>query len=191
MKNNFERGLTLIELMAVVAMIVIVTGIVFANYGIGKDSMALERASQKLYQDFRTAINSSMAGSSNNLGVGIYFDRTSDANSKRYIIYQDTTASNNRVRSTDGTEDLYSISIEDGVKICDIRNTSNTSVTTSTVFFKSPYPTTYLNPSSSDDTVGIARTPVSISIVLCMVSDNTRTRTVAVNSSGMVNITTN
>jgi type II secretory pathway pseudopilin PulG len=178
--------------MAVVAMIVIVTGIVFANYGIGKDSMALERAAQKLYQDFRVAINSSMAGSENNAGVGIYFDRTTSDNSKRYIIYQDEGGETaNRVRSSDGSEDLYTVSIEDGVKICDIRNTSNTSVTTSTVFFKSPYPTTYLNPNSSDDTIGIARTPVSISVVLCMISDNSKTRTVSVNSSGMVNIMTN
>lgn len=186
MKNTFQKGLTLLELMAVVAMIIIVTGIVFASYGIGKDSMALERAGQKLYQDFRLTINAAMAGSTEYKGVGIYFNNSTEANSKVYIIYKDLNTSNNRIY--DSGEELYTINIEDGVKICDIRNVSDTSVTTSTIFFKSPYPTTFLNPSSGDETQGIYRTPNSIKIELCMIDDENRTKTININSSGRVNI---
>jgi prepilin-type N-terminal cleavage/methylation domain-containing protein len=192
MKNNFQKGLTLIELMSVVAMVTIVTGIVFANYGIGRDSMALERASQKLYQDFRLVINTAMSGSNEYSGVGIYFD---ESNSTQYIIYKDTN--DNRIYDSGGGETLYTINIESGVKISDIAKTSgvltyngggNTNI--GAIFFKSPYPTVYLNPSATNSIQGIERYTVEqISIVLSTTdTGNIRTKTITINNSGMVNI---
>ncbi len=174
MKHDFQKGLTLIELMAVVTMIVIVTGIVFANYGIGRDSLALERAGQKLYQDFRLAINVSMAGSTQFRGMGIYFNTSTDTDRRKYIMYKDMN--DNRVRDAGDIDTV--INIEPGVEIGSISSGSPT-----TIYFKSPYPTTYLNSATP------SRVPNSISIQLRMINDYNRTRTVTVNSSGMINIT--
>lgn len=175
MKHDFQKGLTLIELMAVVTMIVIVTGIVFANYGIGRDSLALERAGQKLYQDFRLAINVSMAGSTQYKGVGIYFKTNTDTDRRQYIMYKNIDDDWNYPADSETV-----INIEPGVEIGSI--TSGSPITTAAIYFKSPYPTTYLNSTPT-------RIPSSISIQLRMINDHNRTRTVTVNNSGMINIT--
>ncbi|MDD4409057.1 MAG: type II secretion system protein [Candidatus Pacebacteria bacterium] len=194
MENNFQKGLTLIELMAVIAMIVIVTGIVFSNYGVGKNSMALERAGQKLYQDFRLAINTSMAGSTTYSGVGIYFDKSNSTADRKYIIFKDING--NRVYDS-GVDLANTINIEEGVKICNFSKSASVpnydgDVTGNYygVFFKSPYPTTFLNPRSGSgyETQGIFRTSQTLSVELCMIDNASKKRTVVVNSSGMVNI---
>lgn len=179
MNQDFQKGLTLIELMAVVTMIVIVTGIVFANYGIGRDSLALERAGQKLYQDFRLAINVAMAGSTDFKGMGIYFNTSTDADRRKYIMYKNMNLDPTIWNRTGNYTDTV-INIEPGVEIGSI--SSGSPLTAATIYFKSPYPTTYLNSTPT-------RIPSSISIQLRMISDHNRTRTVTVNSSGMIDIT--
>ncbi len=201
MMNKFQKGLTLIELMAVVTMITIVTGIVFANYGIGRDSLALERASQKLYQDFRLVINMAMAGSTTDAGYGIYFNISTEEDRKKYIIYKDIedgSGEGNRIYNPP-SETLYEINLEAGVEIGEISRSSlvlgyngEGTGNLAAIFFKSPYPTTFLNPDSSLPIRGAFRqSNQTISIKLRMTKDHNKTRTITVNSSGMINVSVN
>jgi prepilin-type N-terminal cleavage/methylation domain-containing protein len=185
--KEFQKGLTLIELMAVIVMIVIVTSIVFGNYGVGNQSMALERAGNKLYQDLRLALNTSMAGSATYTGVGVYFD---ESNEEQYIIFKDlgTSSSPGDNAYNGSSEDLYVINIEKGVTICDLKTMSGSSASTLYVNFKSPYPSVFLNGQTNyyQSVTACGYNPCVISIVLC--NDSGRTRTVTVNNAGKIEI---
>ena len=47
------KGFTLIELLVIVSITVLMTVVVFSNYGKNNEIFALERSSQKLAQDLR------------------------------------------------------------------------------------------------------------------------------------------
>lgn len=188
--KNFQKGLTLIELMAVVTMIMIVTGIVFGSYGIGNQSMALERSANKLYLDMRLALGSSMSGNADYDGVGVYFDK-SGANAGQYVIFKDLNGDN----MYGSGEDLYVIKIEREVIISDLKDKSGVSVNTMNINFKSPYPNVYLNNvyyQNIDAYDAITNpngcgSPCVVSIVLR--STNGKTKTVTVNNAGKIELT--
>jgi len=195
MKNFFEQGLTLIELMAVVSMIVIVTGVVFTTYGLGRDSMALDRSSQKLYQDIRFALGNSMSGVDGATGVGIHFDKS--ASEVKYIIFKNPTTSTSQtfdanslnIYPSKGVAITDWIKMEDGVKILSFKNaTGGTSDTNSNVFFRSPYPTTFLNGTYYQNKNTCApQTECTLSIVLST-NDGSKTKTISINNSGMIDV---
>jgi len=187
MKKIFKQGLTLIELMTVVAMITIVTGIVFTTYGIGRDSMALERSSQKLYQDIRFAINNSMSGLDGYSGAGIHFDKTSST--AKYLIFKNpvTPASQTfdgnsvNIFPSKGVTVSDWLNLEEGVKIASFTNASGgTSDTSLNAYFGSPYPTTYLNGTYYQNRA-------TVSIVLST-NDGSKTKTITIYSSGMIDV---
>ena len=43
MNKAFQKGLTLIEMLIVVSIVVIFSALVFGNYGTGKDGLALQK----------------------------------------------------------------------------------------------------------------------------------------------------
>lgn len=114
-----KKGFTLIELLVIISITVLMTIALFANYGKGNDSFALERAGQKLSQDLRRTQEMAMSGfegetSSN--GYGIFFDKTAGSEGK-YIIYMNKNVDMYR---NVGDTDKETINLESGIKICNI-----------------------------------------------------------------------
>ncbi|MCK9578478.1 type II secretion system GspH family protein [bacterium] len=195
MKKDFSQGLTLIELMAVVTMIIIVTGVVFATYGIGRDSLALDRSSQKLYQDLRFALANSMSGIDGATGAGIHFDKSGSTTS--YLIFKNPTSSTSQTFDTDSLNIYASrgvlisdwIKLEDGVKIISFKNISGgTSDNSLNVYFRSPYPTTFLNGIYyQNKTNCVPQSDCTVSIVIGT-NDGSKTKTITINNSGMIDL---
>ena len=178
MNNILQKGLTLTEMLIVVSIAGIFSSMVFANYGTGKDSMALERAGQKLAQDLRRVQEMAMAGSfgSGVNAVGIYFD---EDNPNVYIIFEDKDVNYSHGA---GDTDKEIINIEAGIKICDI--VSNISTSKISITFAPPEPVTRIDDGSSG--------PFDVSIVLAPVTDNcvlpSKSRTIKVNNVGRIEV---
>lgn len=190
----------MIELMAVVTMIIIVTGVVFANYGTGQESMALERSSQKLYQDLRFAVSNAMSGIEGNYGNGIHFDITTDESKKKYHIFKNSV-NNAHVfnASSSGSTNIFPsktndiadwVKLEDGVKILYLRDAVGTSQTTLDIFFRSPYPTVFLNGNNNyyQNSTDCAPRAECTVVIMLSTNDETRTKTITINNAGMINL---
>lgn len=149
-KFECEKGLTLIELLTVVSIILILSAVVFGNYRIGNNAQALDRAAQKLAQDFRRVNELSISGkglSSSLNAYGIYFDRTTAASSKTYIVYKNAVNGTVYTYNTGAPADTIdqTINIEKGVKICDILGNGTGGINTISVAFVPPEPVVYMD----------------------------------------------
>ena len=187
MKNIFQKGLTLIEMLVVVSITVIFSAMVFGNYGTGKEGLAIERAGQKLQQDLRKTQEIAMSGS---LGtgvnaVGIYFD---EATPTTYIIYNNTNANYYYENGVDTIRET--VNIESGVKICNTATNSGIIdyydgwpgyPTSRSVSFSPPEPVTRIH---DDNTLR------SLSIVLCVTNNNSKIRSVNINTTGRISVGT-
>jgi len=96
-KKTSQQGFTIIELLTSIAVVVILTAIVFANYRSGERQYALQRSTHKLAQDIRriqemaTSTREFNCGGSPIIppgGYGVYFPRLSIANNY-YILFAD------------------------------------------------------------------------------------------------------
>ena len=97
MFKNEQNGFTLLELTVVIAIIILLSGIVLANYRVGEREYALLRSAHKLAQDLRTAQKMAMAsetlpasfvndvGSFPKGGYGIFFQN----NLSSYTLFAD------------------------------------------------------------------------------------------------------
>jgi prepilin-type N-terminal cleavage/methylation domain-containing protein len=183
MKNNFQKGLTLIEMLIVVSIVVIFSAMVFGNSGTGKEGLAIDRAGQKLQQDLRRAQELAMSGSFGTTGakaVGIHFDEI-NPNQTIYRIYYDLN-SDYVYNGTPTDSIMETVTIETGVKICDIIDDDNGAITypnNRSVSFAPPEPVTRIN---GDNTLH------NVSIVLCLTNDNTKTRIININNAGRIDV---
>lgn len=177
-----EKGFTLMELLVIISITVIMTIALFANYGKGSDSFALERSGQKLAQDLRRAQEMSMSGfegESSANGYGIFFDKTS-GNEGQYIIYMNKNA--NMYRDA-GDTDKETIKLETGIKICNVLDNDNPptlNANSISVSFEPPDPITYIDSSYIGHTA---------TITLCIINNPTEVRNVKVNNMGMIEVT--
>ncbi len=178
MRNNLEKGLTLVEMFVVVSIAVVMTTIVFGNYGKGKESLALERAGQKLFQDLRRTQELVMSGvpSAGINACGIYFNKTS-GNETKYLLYNNVNANYFYENGTDSIRET--ISIESGIKICDIKD-NGVSGNTVSVSFMPPEPVTRIDSNYAGH---------EATIILCIVGDTTKTREIKINNLGRIEIT--
>jgi prepilin-type N-terminal cleavage/methylation domain-containing protein len=90
LKNRYSKGFTLVELLVVVAIVGLITVIVFTNYRMGEKEFLLQGAVHQISQDARRvqgmALASRSIGGSVPSGYGIYFN-LSDPN--QYILFAD------------------------------------------------------------------------------------------------------
>lgn len=180
MNNFFQKGLTLTEMLVVISIAVIFSTMVFANYSTGKESMALERAGYKLVQDIRRVQEMVMAGSFGTgvNAVGIYFD---EASPNIYIIFDDKNSNH----AYDGSgEKREEISVETGVKICDIKN-NGVSVGSNliNVTFSPPEPITRIAGSNLDQEASIIIAPETDNCLLL-----NKSRTIKINNAGRIEV---
>jgi Tfp pilus assembly protein FimT len=175
MENN--KGFTLIELSVIVAITVLMTVMLFSNYGKNNEIFALERSSQKLSQDLRRAQEMAMSGfegSSATKGYGIYFNTS---NSTSYLIYEEKNTNMWYESSIDVVKETANV--ENKIIICDIKD-NGTSTSLLSVSFEPPNPLTY---------VGGVSFGHEATIVLCIASDTSRQKLVKINNVGRVEIT--
>jgi len=187
MKNIIlKKGLTIVEMLVVVSIVVLFSALVFGNYSVGKDGLALERAAQKLTQDYRRAQEIAMAGSfgTSYNAVGLFFDESSPY---EYVLYNNYETAAPIYYNYDGggmsqDTEREAIAIEAGIKICNIiDNDGGTpgSPTSISVSFAPPEPVTRINEDNTNH---------DVSIVLCVINDNSKIKVVNINNLGRIDV---
>lgn len=174
-----NKAFTLIELIVMISIVGIFTTVLFVDYGKNSRIFTLERVAQKTAQDIRRAQGMAMGGLAGDIttnAYGVYFDKTG-SNNLYYIIYRNNNANMYYESSEDSIKET--ISIEKGIKICDINN-NGSSVNNTSISFKPPDPTTYIDSNYTGS---------EASIIFCIDGDAAKTRTVKVNNAGRIEIT--
>jgi len=145
-----KKGFTIIELLVALGVFVVVTAMVVANFRAGGRSDELRIAAETLISNLRKAQNMSLSGQLTNGssppgGYGVYF-KLSDTD--RYIIFADL---NGDLGYTAGE------ALPDGTIILprDIRILNIQPTAISTVIFKPPKPTIYINGAITEATLSI------------------------------------
>jgi len=167
-------GFTLIEILVVLTIIIIITGIFIFNVGIERQNSALLRSAQKLSLDLRRAQSFALSSKTYKTsgfpcGWGVHF---SGLGSTNYIIFADMAAaadcsSRNFMRATDGSEDFKTVNFDAGVNI------SSLSINLSDIVFSPPDPVVNFTPNQT-----------SASIVLINKKGNTRL--ININKTGFI-----
>ena len=172
-----QNGFTLMELLASMFIIALLTGIFLANYHGANQRNKLIMATQKLVGDIRMAQNHALGakefeGNAPAGGWGIYFNK---ANSY-YIIFADTNSPGGD-QNYDGDAEKYSqINLPDGVTIYDIDDNYN-DPDEFAITFLPPNPDTYID--------GVKDNTVKITL-----KDNkgNTTKTIEVNFFGLIDV---
>lgn len=135
-----NRGFTIIELLVVISIIVILTGVVLVGYRTGERQLALQRAANKLAQDIRRV--QEMAMSAKEFGgivpEGGYGIRFKQEESGHYIIFVDSNNNQDYDPGVDGI--VEDVKLEKGVEISNISNSPLR------ITFTPPDPTTTIKP---------------------------------------------
>lgn len=175
LKNNIQKnylgqqaGFTLTELLVVMFIISLLSGLVLANHRSGQKRYALSQATQQLVSDLRKAQNMAMSGvdiEGQYYGYGIYIRRLDSV--VYYRIYADKDDDN----KYDSGESLETVNLPEGIEI---KATSPASKVD--VFFRSPEPTTYINYPASVN-------PGTITLEL---KGTSSTKTITVTTTGLI-----
>lgn len=168
-----SQGFTLTEILVVIGVVVLLTGILIPNWRLGEKELKLQRATAKLAQDIlrtgelalRVEDFDCQAGSVS--GYGIHFDASSPDS---YLIFAECNSSNEYEAVSDGV--VETIMLENGVVI--------SSVSPSPVFnavFLPPKPAVYIMPGALLE-----------GVITLQVSPGGHERIVKVNNKGVVDI---
>lgn len=197
--NNkvFEReGFSLVEMLAVIAIISILALIVLPNYRAGQQQLALSRSAQKLAADTRMAQEMAMAmkelvGSSIPAGYGIYIDFGNnswirdDLNpkcggiKKGYLLYADINGDQQYTPAdANNGGKLEVICLEKGVIIKELQNTTSGYRERVGINFKPPDPTINIHELGGGQT--------ELKIILALENYPLKTKTVIVNKAGLI-----
>jgi len=210
-----EKGITIIEIVVASFIIALFSAIIITNFPKILKQSALSRVSYKLAQDFRKTQDLGLSGikildaSSNPIlasGYGIYLNRTSST--KQYIIYADvkpnsTTPGDSKYNDA-GSHNCVAYGVSQPYNCCDqdtspttdcvveiidiskenpdlyIKAISNIIGPTTSINFSPPGPTTKI------DRIISIQNPIGIT--LGITSDTSATRTIQVNTSGLINV---
>lgn len=189
---NSTRGFTVVEMLVVVAIIVLITSSVLANYRGGARESALLRSAQKLALDLRRS--QSLAASSVlhygqiPYGYGIHFDK----NVNSYFIFAKCDPTNlyyisgSNVCWSSYEEKVETFVPESGVNIKTLKGTNPCVVSAADdldVVFKPPEPTTNIRKNSDNATACTTG-----EIVLSLEEEPLKTKTVIVSTTGEIKI---
>jgi len=177
-----KRGFTLIEVLIVVAITVLLSGLVFANYKDSQKRYSLAQAIQKLASEIRRVQNMAISGKEIAgvcegdvgqpcYGYGVKVEEGEDDSYKIYADWNDDhvfKGSDDKVAET-----IYLPSV--------IRIQSVSPDDELNIFFKPPDPITYINGDS-----GASALPGEI--VLEVIGNSSLTKKVIVTSSGLIEV---
>lgn len=210
--KNLKEGITLIELVFVISAIVLFSMIIVSDFPKVQRQFALSRVSYKLAQDLRRVQNLGLSGvptyDSNKdtiavKGYGVYFNTSTQPT--QYVIYADVADADgvydqkysggptypfcntinqklNGTLTSDCVIEIIDISKENSsLTIKSINAPSNTFTSNISTNFSPPSPTTSIE-SDAKNTYSEA------GIVLGFAHDNSLTRTVWINNSGLIRV---
>jgi len=192
-RKNSSKGITLVEVIVAIAIITVFSLIIINDFPKIKRQFALSRATYKLAQDIRKTEDLGLSGVQVldedgdpiiTKGYGFYINILS--NNKQYLTYADTNTPTD-YRYTSGedyiVETINILEDEPGVFVKEIYDVNNPAVTNywASINFSPPNPTIII----TTDT-GIDET--ELGIVLGLELDSSATRTVFINSSGLVDV---
>lgn len=181
-----EKGFTIIEMIVVVALVVILPSIVVANFPQIKLQFSLSRVAYGFSQNARRAQDLSLSSvqyidinqqSQPIAGYGIYLDDSYYGN-KAYVLYADAWPGNQHYDEFDYIVDAIDFSgDEKGVIIKEMRNVFGNSAS---INFTPPNPSTTIT--ELDENYN------TIEVIFSLESDGSKTKTVSINTSGLVEI---
>lgn len=191
-KKLTQRSFTLIELFVVTSIIILLSGVVLANYRSGQGQLALQRSASKLAQDIRKAQEMAMSAKECSIdkcggsqpiipqgGYGVFFDKYVSVGEANYdiYIYADTDGDEKKSLSDPNIETIYKESegvyIEKEVKIKEVSVNAVVSDKIS-INFKPPDPTTSISGGNL------------ASITLSLENDSTKTKSIKINKAGLI-----
>lgn len=143
-----KKGFTIIELLIVIAIVSVLSGIMVVNFRKGEAGTKLQRSAQQIIQSIREV--QSMALSSAEYGgvvynyYGVYFNKQSMSTS--YYIF----ASSNQVYNPG--EEIKTVDLESGIVIDSISTGNQVNIT-----FLPPHAFVEFNPSTNEATITIKK----------------------------------
>lgn len=183
---NSSKGFTLIEMLVVISIVIIFPAIVISNFAGIKLQFALSRTSHQFAQDLRrvqdTAVSSvpykdSFGVQQSVDGYGMYVDLTGQGN-KKYILYADKKPGNKQYDATDYIVETVDFGVsEPGVIIKQIDGVFGDNVS---INFTPPNPDTTITQLNEGGS--------TVDVIFSLESDLEITKTVSVNTSGLVEI---
>jgi len=211
-KWKSESGVTLVEILVAVFIITIFTIIVVVDFPKMKRQFALSRATYKLAQDIRRVEDLGLSGVQvydevgaliDSKGYGFYINLTND--NQKYFVYADVSDSGgesgaNHKYDNDGAyEECSSTSTGDciieqidlsdepsQVFIKEIITNGFDDWTDISINFTPPNPTVIITVNNSNTASVVI--PANVSIVLSLKIDESITRTININSTGLIEV---
>ena len=175
-RDRLLTGFTLVELIVVMALIVFITGLTIINLRPGEEELLLERSINQVARDSRSVMGITLrakphpcGATSNFSGYGIHFT----PGDTTYLLFSDCNGSN-KYEPADDEGEVFKL--EKGVRIQDATPLQGGGLH---VLFVPPNPDVYIN-ADPDEPQG--------QIILELVSDSTRTRTLTITNKGVIDI---
>ncbi len=140
-----EHGVTLPELLVVVAIIVLMTGLMLPNWRSGERTLALNRVVHKAGHDVRRAQDLALRAETHICpndpaerisGYGVFFDQNIPTS---YILFAECNNNNIYNAGTDGV--VETISLESGIEVSSVSPSAQISIV-----FVPPIPLVFLKP---------------------------------------------
>lgn len=141
--RNREGGFTIPELLVVVAVIMLMTGLILPNWKSGEQSLALDRVAHKAGQDVRRAQELSMRAEAFTCttgsisGYGVFFDQNTPTS---YILFAECNGNNMYNDGVDGIVGGEGITLESGIEIFSLSPSEEVSIV-----FEPPTPRVFVN----------------------------------------------
>jgi len=171
---NHIAGFTLVEILVSIFIIILLSGIIFANYRAGGQQFALQRSANKLAQDIRRAQAMAMGAKEYQGSVppryGLEF---TTATSTSYILFADQN-DNGTYEPPDN--EVERITFEEGVSINELFTIGPK--TKLWIAFKPPDPITEIRDPGGPRSLGRIQ----------LIGANNQTKTIQVNQAGLIEI---
>ena len=181
-----NKAFTIIEMIVVIGIILLITGLILPNYRSNDKQLALERSIHKTAQDLRRIQEMAISAKEYNCsafppnqklkGYGINF--YNHQFSPEYAYFYSTLAKCTFVydgEEQENTSTMERIYLETGIKIKEIKQ-GDTVVNSAYIFFYPPDPETDLSGASK------------VEVTLAVEDDLSQTRTVEINKIGVISI---
>jgi len=171
-KNNY--GFTIIELFVVMAIISILSSVVFFNWRSGEASFALQNSAYRLSQDIREMQEMAMEAIEIDCGGGEIGSSFGIRFKKSYANYYELGVDCNGNKVFEANDILRKVYFEEGIEIFDLSPNASFSL-----IFEPPEPTTYIKGETSG---------TEAVIEIYNPEYSSRKKTIRVNTSGMIEV---